>query len=141
MILIKKYHNRRLYNTQSKKYITLDNIINMSNSNIPFQIIDIRTKLDITRSTLIQIILEKKLLNMDGWSTTEIKNILNILSNNTSEPYKHNLKKAFLGKLDKSETTTSNITTKEELNKSIKNKRLTDLWKSLTHSDRNKHNE
>lgn len=56
--IIKKYRNRRLYDTQTSIYITLNDLTTYINENIPFKVIDAKTKADITRLCLIQIILE-----------------------------------------------------------------------------------
>ena len=59
MISIKKYSNRRLYNTDSSSYITQVDILDLIKKNIPFKVIDTE-KIDITSSILMQIILEKQ---------------------------------------------------------------------------------
>jgi len=59
-ILIKKYPNRRLYNTATSSYIVLDDIVELINSETPFVIQDKKTGDDITRSILNQIIFEKE---------------------------------------------------------------------------------
>jgi len=60
MIAIKKYSNRRLYNTETSSYITQDDIVNLIKEKVPFQITDVDTKKDITSSILMQILLEKQ---------------------------------------------------------------------------------
>lgn len=54
--IIKKYANRRLYDTQVSRYITLDDIKQYVLDNINFQVIDAKLGIDITKSTLFQII-------------------------------------------------------------------------------------
>lgn len=56
--LVKKYANRRLYDQEKSAYITLDDLKQYINAGIPFKIIDSKTKEDVTRLCLIQIILE-----------------------------------------------------------------------------------
>ncbi|MBC8211939.1 MAG: polyhydroxyalkanoate synthesis repressor PhaR [Gammaproteobacteria bacterium] len=58
--LIKKYPNRRLYDTQESCYITLDEVRQMVIQNAPFKVIDQKTGEDLTRSILLQIILEQE---------------------------------------------------------------------------------
>jgi polyhydroxyalkanoate synthesis repressor PhaR len=60
MRIIKKYPNRRLYDTELCLYITLDDIKKLVHKHLPFQIIDARTKKDLTQSTLLQIIAEEE---------------------------------------------------------------------------------
>ena len=57
-IVIKKYANRRLYNTQSSSYITLDDLARMTRDGVEFEVKDAKSGDDITRSILTQIIME-----------------------------------------------------------------------------------
>lgn len=58
--IIKKYPNRRLYDTELGLYITLDDIKKLVNDRIAFRVIDARTKKDLTQTTLLQIIAEQE---------------------------------------------------------------------------------
>src|SRR5690554_2370151 len=60
MRLIKKYPNRRLYDTQASAYITLSDVKQLVLDHEPFQVVDTRTEEDITRAILLQIILEEE---------------------------------------------------------------------------------
>jgi polyhydroxyalkanoate synthesis repressor PhaR len=60
MRLIKKYPNRRLYDTQSSSYITLADVKELVIKQDQFQVIDAKTNEDLTRSILLQIILEEE---------------------------------------------------------------------------------
>ncbi|WP_310475409.1 polyhydroxyalkanoate synthesis repressor PhaR [Sandarakinorhabdus sp.] len=57
-VIIKKYANRRLYNTETSSYITLDHLAEMTRHGRDFQVFDARTGDDITRSVLTQIVME-----------------------------------------------------------------------------------
>ncbi|MCP5396786.1 MAG: polyhydroxyalkanoate synthesis repressor PhaR [Sphingomonadaceae bacterium] len=59
-IIIKKYANRRLYNTSSSSYITLDDLARMTRQGTDFQVLDAKTGDDITHSILTQIIMEEE---------------------------------------------------------------------------------
>lgn len=59
-IIIKKYANRRLYNTQSSKYITLDYLAELTRKEIDFKVVDAKTNEDITHGVLTQIIMEEE---------------------------------------------------------------------------------
>jgi polyhydroxyalkanoate synthesis repressor PhaR len=59
-IIIKKYANRRLYNTQSSKYITLDFLAELTRKDVEFKVVDAKTNEDITHSVLTQIIMEEE---------------------------------------------------------------------------------
>jgi polyhydroxyalkanoate synthesis repressor PhaR len=57
---IKKYPNRRLYDTEISSYITLEDVRQLVLESQPFVVIDARSKRDITRSILLQIIFEQE---------------------------------------------------------------------------------
>ncbi|MFK7865824.1 MAG: polyhydroxyalkanoate synthesis repressor PhaR [Alphaproteobacteria bacterium] len=57
-IIIKKYANRRLYNTKTSGYVTLEHLNKMVRDGVEFMVCDAKTGDDITRSILTQIILE-----------------------------------------------------------------------------------
>lgn len=59
-IVIKKYANRRLYNTGTSSYITLDDIAAMVRAETDFQVVDAKTGEDITHQILTQIILDQE---------------------------------------------------------------------------------
>jgi polyhydroxyalkanoate synthesis repressor PhaR len=59
-VVIKKYANRRLYNTQTSSYVTLDHLSEMVKQGVEFEVRDARTGEDITRSVLTQIIFEEE---------------------------------------------------------------------------------
>ena len=59
-IVIKKYANRRLYNTATSSYVTLDDLSTMVKGGGEFVVYDAKTGEDITRSVLTQIIVEEE---------------------------------------------------------------------------------
>ena len=59
-VIIKKYANRRLYNTQSSSYITLDHLAKMTREGIDFKVLDAKTGVEITHQILTQIIMEEE---------------------------------------------------------------------------------
>jgi polyhydroxyalkanoate synthesis repressor PhaR len=59
-VVIKKYANRRLYNTSTSTYVTLDDLSVMVKSGTDFLVYDAKTGEDITRSVLTQIIFEEE---------------------------------------------------------------------------------
>lgn len=59
-ITIKKYANRRLYNTATSSYVTLDHLCQMVKDGIEFSVFDAKTGEDITRAVLTQIIVEEE---------------------------------------------------------------------------------
>ncbi len=59
-VVVKKYANRRLYNTESSSYITLDTLADMVREGRDFVVYDAKSGDDITRSVLTQIIVEEE---------------------------------------------------------------------------------
>src|SRR5262245_45554657 len=59
-ITIKKYANRRLYNTATSSYVTLDHLADMVKEGAEFVVVDAKTGEEITRSVLTQIIVEQE---------------------------------------------------------------------------------
>lgn len=58
--IIKKYPNRRLYDTEDSKYITLEDIKDLVMKGIDFSVKDVKTDEDLTRNILLQIIAEQE---------------------------------------------------------------------------------
>jgi polyhydroxyalkanoate synthesis repressor PhaR len=59
-VIIKKYANRRLYNTETSSYITLEHLAAMVRENRDFKVVDAKSNDDITRAVLTQIIVEEE---------------------------------------------------------------------------------
>ena len=59
-VIIKKYANRRLYNTASSAYVTLEHLAEMVRKGVDFVVYDAKTNDDITRSVLAQIIFDEE---------------------------------------------------------------------------------
>ncbi len=59
-VVVKKYANRRLYNTATSSYVTLENLARMVRESRDFVVYDAKTNEDITRSVLTQIIVEEE---------------------------------------------------------------------------------
>ena len=60
VVTIKKYANRRLYNTATSSYVTLNHLAEMVKENVEFVVVDAKTTQDITQSVLTQIIVEQE---------------------------------------------------------------------------------
>lgn len=58
-ILLKKYSNRRLYNTNSSEYVTLQEVANLIHQGLTVEVVDAKSKEDVTALILTQIILEE----------------------------------------------------------------------------------
>ncbi|TXJ00896.1 MAG: polyhydroxyalkanoate synthesis repressor PhaR [Aquabacterium sp.] len=78
---IKKYPNRRLYDTQTSSYITLSDVKEMVMACEQFVIVDAKTGEDLTRSILLQIILEEESAGMPMFSTQALAQIIRLYGN------------------------------------------------------------
>jgi polyhydroxyalkanoate synthesis repressor PhaR len=74
--LIKKYPNRRLYDTQTSAYITLADVKQLVLENEEFRVIDAKSEEDLTRSILLQIILEEEASGAPLFSSQMLSQII-----------------------------------------------------------------
>ena len=81
--LIKKYPNRRLYDTQTSAYITLADIRNLVLRFENFRVLDAKTEEDLTRSILLQIILEEEAGGAPMFSTEMLSHMIRFYGNAT----------------------------------------------------------
>lgn len=74
--LIKKYPNRRLYDTQTSSYITLSDVKQLVLDADEFTVVDAKTNEDLTRSILLQIILEEEAHGVPMFSSNVLAQII-----------------------------------------------------------------
>jgi polyhydroxyalkanoate synthesis repressor PhaR len=74
--LIKKYPNRRLYDTQTSSYITLSDVKQLVLDNEDFTVVDAKSEEDLTRSILLQIILEEEASGTPMFSSGALSQII-----------------------------------------------------------------
>ena len=74
--LIKKYPNRRLYDTQTSSYITLSDVKQLVLDNEEFTVVDAKSEEDLTRSILLQIILEEEANGSPMFSSGALSQII-----------------------------------------------------------------
>lgn len=74
--LIKKYANRRLYDSHTSTHITLQDIRNYVIEEVPFQVVDAKSGEDLTRSILLQIIQDAEADGEPIFSSHALKNII-----------------------------------------------------------------
>ncbi|HXX86434.1 MAG TPA: polyhydroxyalkanoate synthesis repressor PhaR [Casimicrobiaceae bacterium] len=79
--VIKKYPNRRLYDTANSGYITLADVKQMVLDFVDFQVIDAKTGGDLTRSILLQIILEEESAGMPMFSSEMLSQMIRFYGN------------------------------------------------------------
>ena len=79
--IIKKYPNRRLYDTQTSTYITLADVKQMVLAHDTFTVLDAKTNEDLTRSILLQIILEEENEGVSLFTTEMLAQIIRSYGN------------------------------------------------------------
>ncbi len=84
MIEIKKYSNRRLYNTETSSYITQEDVVSLIKQGKQFKIRDVETKKDITSSILTQIVLERETMGTNLIPEEFLKQIILFYENDRS---------------------------------------------------------
>lgn len=77
VVVVKKYPNRRLYDTHTSSYITLDDLCEMVKKGVDFVVTDAKTDEDLTRQVLTQIIFEQE---SKGYSLLPVKFLRSIIS-------------------------------------------------------------
>ena len=79
--VIKKYPNRRLYDTETSSYITLTDVRQLVMDNALFVVVDAKTSDDLTRSILLQIILEEESGGAPMFTEAVLANIIRFYGN------------------------------------------------------------
>ncbi|RYD60825.1 MAG: polyhydroxyalkanoate synthesis repressor PhaR, partial [Verrucomicrobiaceae bacterium] len=74
--ILKKYPNRRLYDTETSSYITLADVKRMVLEGVEFEVHDAKSQEDLTRSILLQIILEEETGGVPMFSTSSLAQII-----------------------------------------------------------------
>jgi polyhydroxyalkanoate synthesis repressor PhaR len=75
-VVVKKYANRRLYNTESSSYVTLEDLAGMVRQGRDFVVYDAKSGEDITRSVLTQIIVEEEAKGRSLLPTSFLRQII-----------------------------------------------------------------
>lgn len=84
--LIKRYANRKLYDTAHSRYVTLDEIAEMIKNGEDIQIIDNKTKADLTAVTMAQILVEEE---KQGRRTRPLPALRELIQRRIAEPVSH----------------------------------------------------
>lgn len=91
VIIIKKYANRRLYNTDSSSYITLDHLAVMTREGVEFQVIDAKSGADITHQILTQIIMDEEAAGSQMLPVTFLRDLISMYGNSMQAMVPHYL--------------------------------------------------
>jgi len=79
--IIKKYPNRRLYDTVTSSYITLSEVKSLVMKREPFEVLDVKTGENITRSILLQIILEEEASGSPMFTAPVLESLIRFYGN------------------------------------------------------------
>ncbi len=123
--LIKKYPNRRLYDTGESCYIKLVQVRQMIEQGIPVKVIDSQTEEDITRSILLQIIYEQEANQEPLFSTENLENFIRYYGENSREGFMYFMDKNLQFFQDQQEQMQKNLDNFLDYN-------TLDFWASLT---------
>ena len=85
--IIKKYPNRRVYDTQKSKYIKIEDIRSMVIEGINFKVLDNKTKEDVTRSVLLQIIIEQESETNPLFTSDNLKHFIKYYGQNQNDQF------------------------------------------------------
>lgn len=102
-IVIKKYANRRLYDTQTSSYVTLEDLCRMVKEDKEFVVRDAKTNEDLTRQILTQIILEQELKGVNIMPADFLRGVIKTHDEQVSammQSYLDNAMKAFAANQD-----------------------------------------
>lgn len=77
-VIIKKYANRRLYNTETSSYITLDLLSQMTREGREFTVVDAKSNEDITHNVLTQIIMEEETRGTNMLPVSFLRNLISM---------------------------------------------------------------
>jgi polyhydroxyalkanoate synthesis repressor PhaR len=133
--VIKKYPNRRLYDTRVSSYITLEEVRQLVLSGEPFEVRDAKTNEDLTRAVLLQIIAEHEMHGQPIFSTALLSQIIRFYGDAMQGfvgGYLENSLKVFLEQQDKFRDQLNNLLgqTPWSMLNDITERNI-DLWKSL----------
>ena len=133
--IIKKYPNRRVYDTHLSKYIKIDDLRDMIIDGIEFKVIDSKTKKDVTRSVLLQIILEQESENNPLFSSENLMHFIRYYDHNHSVMFSAYLTQSlqfFNQQQDQLNQQFSNLLTKNPVdNFNQFNQKNIDMWQGL----------
>ncbi len=103
-VVIRKYPNRRLYNTETSVYVTLDDLANLVKEGRDFVVHDAKTGEDLTRQVLTQIIFERELQSSAMLPTSFLRSLIGFYDSSMGGPLQHYLDasmKTFLSNQEK----------------------------------------
>ena len=94
-LIIKRYGNRRLYNTETGSYVNYQDLVKLIRDGQDIQVIDSTTKADVTKSVLMQIILEEEKQDKNLLPTTFLYQVLRSREEAAQDFFKNYLATSF----------------------------------------------
>jgi polyhydroxyalkanoate synthesis repressor PhaR len=85
--VIKKYPNRRIYDTHTSKYIKIEDIREMIVDGLPFVVLDSKSGEDVTRSVLLQLIIEQESETNPLFTTENLKTFIRYYGQVPHQPF------------------------------------------------------
>ncbi|MDX2314589.1 MAG: polyhydroxyalkanoate synthesis repressor PhaR [Gammaproteobacteria bacterium] len=136
--IIKKYPNRRLYDTEVSSYITLEDVRHLVLQHVDFSVQDAKSKQDITRSILLQIILEREEDGEPMFSETVLQEIIRFYGDSLQgmmTSYLEKSLKLFVEQQDKWRGNLPNVVVGDPLSlmRDVAEQNLT-MWKEMQES-------
>jgi len=136
--IIKKYPNRRLYDTEISSYITLEDVRHLVLQHVDFSVHDAKSKQDITRSILLQIILEREEDGEPIFSETVLQEIIRFYGDSLQgmmTSYLEKSLKLFVEQQDKWRGSLPNVMVGDPLSlmRDVAEQNLT-MWKEMQES-------
>lgn len=95
LLVIKRYGNRRLYNTETKTYVNYSDLAKIVRDGSDVQVIDSTTKEDVTKAVLIQVILEEEKNNKTVLPTEFLFQLLRSREDSMQDFFKNHLSASF----------------------------------------------
>ena len=94
-LIIKRYTNRRLYNTETKSYVSYEDLAEIVRSGIDIKVIDSKSKEDVTKAVLIQVILEEEKNDSSVLPTDFLFQVLRVRDDSLQDFFKNHLTTSF----------------------------------------------
>ena len=94
-LIIKRYSNRRLYNTETKDYVSYEDLASIVREGTDIKVVDSKTKEDVTKTVLIQVILEEEKKDQTVLPTDFLFQVLRSRDDSLQDFFKNHLSASF----------------------------------------------
>jgi polyhydroxyalkanoate synthesis repressor PhaR len=93
--VIKKYPNRRLYDTERSSYITFEDVKELILRHVPLKVIDAKTQEDLTNNILLQIVMDLEQKGAPVFTTTILEQMIRFYGNDLQKTFSDFLAQSF----------------------------------------------